>query len=254
MPDEPIAALVITHGFGEHSGRYSHMIDHMISHNIAVIAIDLEGHGQSGAKKGVCENYDVLKADVDLMLEHARTAWPTLPVFLYGHSMGGGVVLNYVLSRRPDTISGVIASAPLIHPTDPVPGFLRAIVKLLRPVLPGMTLKNAILGDQISTLPDEQARYAQDTLNHDRLGLGLAVDIIEGGEWVAANAGAWNVPLLLMHARGDQLTRFDSAEIFAQAADKCTFIPIEQSEHEIHNDVHRDDVYAHILDFIRTHT
>ncbi len=247
---QPLVAMVIIHGFGEHCERYRPMMTHLAAQGISSLAIDLEGHGRSDGKRGVCHNYDVLRADVTLALNETRKAFPDLPVILYGHSMGGGLVLNYGLQDAPD-VKAYIASAPLIRPAEPVPGPLRVIVKILRRIAPNLTLGNAIDGSKVTTIPSEQQTYEQDPLNHGRLGVGLAVDIIEGGEWVAQNAGQWRVPLLLMHARTDQLTSFEASETFAGQASQCTFLPADNCEHEMHNDVTREDIYAAMTDFIK---
>lgn len=247
--DAAKAAMVIIHGFGEHAGRYAHMMDYFAQDGISTLALDLEGHGTETSKKGVCKSYDIMHGDVVLGLTESTKRFPDLPQFLYGHSMGGGLVLNHGLTKAPD-INGYLVSAPLIIPADPVPRPLRAIVKILRPLLPKMAIKNAISGDKVTTIPEEQARYEKDPLNHDRLGLGLAIDMIEGGEWVGAQADRWEAPLLLMHARGDKLTRFDAAENFASAAQNCTFIAMDACEHEMHNDVTRDAVYKAMSTFI----
>lgn len=241
--------MVIIHGFGEHAGRYANMMDYLAGQGISTLALDLEGHGPLSRKKGVSRSYDIMHGDVALGLSEAAARFPGQSLFLYGHSMGGGLVLNHGLTKAPD-IAGYLVSAPLIIPADPVPGPLRAIVKILRPVLPNMTIKNAIGGDQVTSLAEEQVKYENDPLNHNRLGIGMAVDIIEGGEWVGAQADRWEAPLLLMHAKADKLTQFKATEKFASAAKNCTFMAMENCEHEMHNDVTRDKVYGAISTFI----
>lgn len=245
----PKAVMVIIHGFGEHSGRYHPMAERLASEGIAVISADLEGHGQLTPKKGVVRSYDIFHEDVSLLMDEARLRFPDVSIFLYGHSMGGGLVLNHGLTKAPD-VAGYLVSAPLIVPADPVPGFLQAVVKLLRPVLPNMTIKNTVPGEYVSTIPEEQSRYENDPYNHDRLGLGLAIDIIEGGKWVGDNAEHWEAPLLLMHAKADKLTQFAATETFAAAAENCTFMAMENCEHEMHNDVVKNDIIKAMIAFI----
>lgn len=248
----PKAVMVLIHGFGEHSGRYHHMAGHLSENGVAVLALDLEGHGQMTPKQGVVRSYDIFHADVASLMDEAGKRFAGVPIFLYGHSMGGGIVLNHGLTKAPD-IAGYIVSAPLIIPADPVPGPLRAVVKLLRPLLPNMTIKNTVPGNRVSSISNEQTKYENDPLNHGRLGLGLAIDIIEGGEWIGDNADRWQAPLLLMHARRDKLTQFSASEKFATTAKNCTFKPMDGCEHEMHNDVVRDDIYAMMINFIEDH-
>lgn len=247
------AAMSLVHGFGEHQGRYAPMIAHLNQQGISVATLDLRGHGLSDGKRGVCHDYELMLGDVQALLNEAHQAFPDLPHVLYGHSMGGGLVMAYMLKRQPIEIKGVISSAPLLRPAEPIPGFLNGLVRLLRPLLPNMTIDNSISGDKISSLPDEQTKYEADPLNHGRLGLGLAVDMIDTGEWILSQAQNWDTPLLLMHAGQDQLTSWKASGEFMTTAQNAEFVGFFKNiQHEIHNDIQRDIVYENMLNFIDT--
>jgi len=246
----PHATLALVHGFGEHSGRYADMANHMAQHGVQTVAIDLRGHGRSSGKRGVIRSFDDYRADLSALLTRARALHGENkgPLVLYGHSMGGGIVLDHGL--RPDPrVAGIIASAPLVAPADPVPAPLRAIVKFVAKLMPNASMKNAISGDQVSTLPHEQAEYERDALNHNRLGLKTAVEIIENGEALTERASDWALPLLMVHATGDQLTDFEASQTFGAAA-RADFRAYPEVEHELHNDTSRAAIYQAILDFI----
>ena len=245
------ATLLFIHGFGEHSGRYAPFGQHLADNGVDVFAVDLRGHGRSEGKRGVIRDYGDFRADLAALIEHVRARSPAGPVVLFGHSMGGGIVLDHGFSPDP-LVRGVIASAPLIAPAEPIPGLLRAVVKTVAALAPAASMRNAITGEQISTVPAERAAYEQDPLNHDRLGLRTAVAIIENGEAVAAKAGQWSLPLLIYHAREDQLTQFDASERFAQAATGAEFRAFSKVQHEMHNDTTRAAIYRAVLDFIGT--
>ncbi len=248
--DKPKIAMSLIHGFGEHCGRYAGMAKYLNAQGIAVVALDLRGHGRSDGKRGVCKDYNLLSADVDALLAKTREAFPGLPHFIFGHSMGGGLVLHYGLNHSDD-IAGFLVSAPLIRPAEPIPGPLQTVVKILRRIAPNGTLPNPIPGTKVSTVPAEQKIYEADTLNHGRLGFGLAAGMIEAGEEVLNKAGDWTEPLLLWHANGDQLTDFTASEGFAAKAQNCTFIAYEDCEHEMHNDSCRPKVYTMMAEFMQ---
>lgn len=250
-PDNAVAVINLVHGFGEHSGRYLHMMDALGEQGIAVAAIDLRGHGKSGGKRGVCRKYDLMHSDVEALLAQSAAAFPELPHILFGHSMGGGLVLNHVLTRGQQGISAVIASAPLLMVTDPPPMILDWLLRCMRRILPDMTINNAIGGDKISTIPEEQALYEKDALNHGKLGAGLAIDMIDAGAQTLLLAEDWNAPLLLLHAENDKLTRFSASRYFASLAANCSFRAFSGSEHEMHNDVCRDRIYHEITTFVQ---
>jgi len=252
-PKKPRAVIAIVHGFGEHIGRYEAVAKLLGSNGFAVLGLDLHGHGRTTGKRGHVAEYERLREDVDALTDEARTRFRSVPVFLWGHSMGGGLVLDYVLRRGGRGLRGVIATGPLIEavggPSGPVMGLIRLIGK----VAPGFSIANRISGEQISTMREEQARYEADTLNHDRLGVGLALGMLGVCNTLPGKGAAFPLPLLLMHARDDQLTRCAASEKFAQSVPDCNFHAFEGVEHEIHNDTSRGRVVDLITQFIEDH-
>lgn len=242
------ATLLLVHGFGEHSGRYSDFGQHLADNGVDVFAVDLRGHGRSDGLRGVVRDYDDFRADLSALMDYARGKDLARPVVLFGHSMGGGIVLDHALAPDP-LLSGIIASAPLLKPVDDIPPVLRKLVTAVSRIAPKRSMKNAISGAQISNVPAEQIAYAQDPHNHDRLGLRTAVAIIERGEDLQQRAGEVTLPLLMLHAREDQLTDFATSEAFAQAAG-ADFRAFARVQHELHNDTSRSAVYRTVLDFI----
>ena len=50
--DEAVAVVCLVHGLGEHSGRYTHLVDFLTKNGYALFALDLRGHGRSGGPRG----------------------------------------------------------------------------------------------------------------------------------------------------------------------------------------------------------
>lgn len=102
MPASPPARgiLLINHGLSEHSGRYKAFAQAMSIAGFHVYAHDHRGHGETvapGAQLGMFGRHDGLKkviADVEAMRDFASDAHPSLPVVLFGHSMGGLIALR----------------------------------------------------------------------------------------------------------------------------------------------------------------
>lgn len=246
--ETPKAVMALVHGFGEHCGRYNDMATYLNGQSIAVVAIDMRGHGKSGGKRGVVKSYDDFRDDLDALLSKARALYPDAPLTLYGHSMGGGIVLDHG-SRGLDDLP-IIASAPLIVLADPVPGALRAFAKLMGRLLPKGAIAQPIDGTKISNLSEEQSLYLNDPLNHGKMGFRLAEAMVATGEHLQSAAKNWDRPLLLLHSKADQLTGFDGSDRFAREAKQVEFHPFEVSQHEMHNDTPRAQVYALMSDFI----
>ena len=249
--ESPKSVMTLVHGFGEHCGRYGPMATHLNSQKIAVVSLDLRGHGKSEGRRGVIKSYDEYHEDLAALLTKSQALYPDTPQVLYGHSMGGGLVLDYG-SRNPSELP-IIASAPFLSLADPVPGALEFIVKLLGRLLPKGAMSQPIDGTKISNLENEQNLYLDDPLNHGKLGFRLAEAMVSTGERLSKEAIDWNRPLLLMHSKADQLTSFNSSKDFADRAKQTEFHAFETHQHEMHNDLCRAEVYTLMSDFILKH-
>lgn len=113
-PESPIACIVFVHGLGEHIGRYRHVFSALHDSGIKVHSWDQRGFGKSKdlGTWPPCHlgNRDVIMEDVSEAIERAKI--PDKPLYLYGHSMGGLIVLDYATSKKKP-ISGVISSGSL---------------------------------------------------------------------------------------------------------------------------------------------
>jgi len=92
-----------------------------------------------------------------------------------------------------------------------------------------------------------------DLLNHGQCGFGTALGMVETGANITARASQWDAPLLLLHGRDDALTDFNASENFAANAKNTEFHAFENSAHELHNDIHRTQIYSLMTDFIDRH-
>lgn len=241
---EPIAVINLIHGLGEHRGRYAHLAAFFNTQNITVHAIDLHGHGQTEGKRGVADSVDILIDDVQALLAYSRLQNPNSPHILMGHSMGGNVVLSFGLKNPQSAYKAVIAQAPLIAPFEKVPAILKTVVAGIIKIAPRFAMKAKLDKEKISTLSHEQEAYITDPLNHGYLGGKLALSLFEHCDAIAASAETYPYDVLVTHGTKDRLTDFNASLDFATACPRADFIAYENSAHEVHNDLHRDKVYA----------
>ena len=112
-PEEaPKAVLQIVHGMCEHKERYLPLMEFLCSKGFVCVASDLRGHGASVSSKE--ELGDMGKGGYKAAVEdqYKITLWckenyPSLKVFLFGHSMGSMIVRSYC-KRYDSQISGLI--------------------------------------------------------------------------------------------------------------------------------------------------
>ncbi len=251
--DNPKAVVVLVHGMGEHCERYEPLADFLTQNNISLRSYDQRGHGKTPGKRGHTPSVEKLWEDLDIFLKQTKKQYPKLPLFLYGHSMGGNVVLNYAIKYHPK-LNGVIATGPWIKLAMEPPKALIAIGKMLRNILPGVQQDTKLDANHISTIKEEVEKYKNDPLNHGKITFAMAADTIKAGDFLSTYTGKFPAPLLIMHGGADPITSKDASEAFAKRiTSEVTFIEWPGNYHEIHNDVNRKEVFQTVLEWIEKH-
>jgi len=254
MTEKPAKAMVvIVHGIGEHCGRYEHVAQVFNTNGLDVFSYDQRGHGKSEGPRGHTPSNQHLMDDISLAIKQARLlAGTELPLFLYGHSMGGLEVLYYGL-QNTSSIKGYVVTAPSIKipSTDPVKIFL---AKAMNPILPKLTLSTGLDVTALSRDPKVMENYESDPLVHGLASTRLGMFIIGGAEEVLKKASSWNHPLLLMHGTEDRLANISgSQEFFAKLTGDVTFKPWNGFYHELHNEPEQAEVIRTMADWITKH-
>lgn len=250
-PGETRAVLCLIHGLGEHGGRYDHLARFLNQEGFLVMALDLRGHGRSPGPRGHIPGYDVILNDIGLFIRQTASLNQNRPLFLYGHSMGGGYVLNYCLKNKP-SLAGVVVTGPLLRTAFAPPGWKLILARLMYRLWPALTLPNELDVTAISRDQRVVDAYRNDPLVHDRLSVRLGVEMLAAGEWALDHARELRLPLLLMHGGDDRLTSPQASGEFAQKAGPvCTLKIWPGLYHEIHNEPTQDEVFAFLLAWLQ---
>lgn len=240
---KPKAAVCLVHGLGEHSSRYTHVAEAFVKEGYALFAADLPGHGRSGGQRGHIPSIEAALSDIDLQIENARSRYHAVPVILYGHSMGGILVLYYGLTRKPD-VKGILAtSSGLRTALENQPVKIMA-AKILGAILPKMSLPSGLDVNGISRDKNVIEKYKSDPLVHDKVSLRLGKILLASAKWTLQHAAEFELPLLLMHGKADAIA-FPSGSIeFASASkEKCRLVLFDDAFHELHNEPIQAEVF-----------
>lgn len=248
-PEKLKGVVLLVHGFGEHSGRYKeNVISMLLASDLAVVAYDNVGHGKSSGKRGHCESYDSLLEILKSVLEKAEGLYPDVPLFLYGHSMGGNLVLNYAL-RKEVKLAGVIATSPYLRLAFKPPMWKMFIGRKL--MGSAITLSSGLDPKGISRIPNEVEKYKNDPLVHDKVSPMFSFPVMDAGEWAIKNANQLTINTLLIHGTADSIIDYKGTEKFHENSNKTTLELFEGGYHELHNDLCRDEMLSTIQNWLK---
>jgi alpha-beta hydrolase superfamily lysophospholipase len=252
-PDGDVKAVIcLVHGLGEHSTRYAHVAAAYNAAGYAVIAFDTRGHGRSPGGRGHTP-FDKTMQDVSALLARGAELYPGTPEFLYGHSLGGLIVLTYALRNQP-TIAGVVATSPGLSSPLLEQKLKIGAAKVLGSVLPTVTIPTGLDANLISRDPEVVKDYLADPLNHDKATLALGRDGALAAESALANAGDFRLPLFILHGTADEIAYAKGSEEFASKVRTEHEIKLYQGLfHECHNEPEKDQVLADVVTWLDAH-
>ncbi len=249
----PKAVVCIIPGFGEHGGRYEHVASFLVKRDVSVMAMDCRGHGRSDGLRGHAKSLDILLDDVEELLKLCRSTYLDVPIILMGHSMGGNLVLNYVLRKPLGELVGFISSSPWIALGFSPPKWKLALGKLMARYIPKLRQPSGLDVTALSKIEEVGKKYLEDPLVHTVMSAGLFYNVTKGCEYIVDHIEEISIPGLIYHGDADRLISFSKTEeVASKLGDKITWKPLKGVYHEPHNDEEKEDVLNMIYKFIIT--
>ncbi|XP_032762022.1 monoglyceride lipase isoform X3 [Rattus rattus] len=235
----PKALIFVSHGAGEHCGRYDELAQMLKRLDMLVFAHDHVGHGQSEGERMVVSDFQVFVRD---LLQHVNTVqkdYPEIPVFLLGHSMGGAISI-LAAAERQTHFSGMILISPLILANPESASTLKVLAaKLLNFVLPNISL-GRIDSSVLSRNKTEVDRYNSDPLIcHAGVKVCFGIQLLNAVSRVERAMPRLTLPILLLQGSADRLCDSKGAYLLMESSpsqDK-TLKMYEGAYHVLHKEL-----------------
>ena len=278
-PEKPKAVVQMAHGMCEHKERYLSFMRFLAAHGYAAFLNDHRGHGESVLDQAdLGYFYDggarALIDDMHLLTEHIKGEYPSLPIALFGHSMGSLAVRCYTKRYDKEISSLIVCGSPSANAfTGMMKKFDDLLIRtkgdrarsdVINTVFSGAFearfrsegIENAWLSSDRSVSEAYNADplcHFTFTLNGYKALLDLLTDTYSDVGWKMENP---RLPIRFLSGANDPCMVSRSA--FARSVDHMRKVGytnvssrlFEGMRHEILNETEKESVYADILDFL----
>ncbi|KAJ4463309.1 Alpha/Beta hydrolase protein [Lentinula edodes] len=248
----PCALVVFVHGFQEH-----------IHLSLAENGIVLWAFDQQGSRWTALDNEC-----------HSKNSFwgktGCVPVFLLGHSMGGGEVLSFMTQQSYESpchaetvasLTGVIITSPLIKQTIPVSKTLRWLGEKVATISPYTLIPAAVSLDDLSHSLEFNNAYSKDPLIKSMGTLrGIGEILTEGKKLLSMGCHHWpkKIPFLLIHGDTDKVMSAKATQTFFKVIDTedKQIMIYPEGLHELQNEppVIRQKFVTDIVSFVQGRT
>ena len=246
-------ALLLFHRGHEHSGRWRETVDSLGLKEVAIFAWDARGHGRSPGERGAArELSDVIK-DVDAFVRHIKEEYGIAleNMILLAHSLAAVTVGAWVHDYGPP-IRGLILATAAFEVKLYLPLALPAL-RLQQRFFGAGRVKSYVRAKMLTHDPAEAARYDADPLIFRQIAINLLLDLHETAERLLADAGAIQVPVLMLAAGRDWVVSLTAQRKFFDRLSS----PLKQMHvfpamyHAIFHEVERERVIERVREFVR---
>jgi alpha-beta hydrolase superfamily lysophospholipase len=252
--EAPAGLVIVVHGVHEHGGRYRAVAERLVAAGYDVYAVDHPGHGRSPGKRGNITSMAAAVAGVDALTRLAAERVPDVPVFVYGHSLGGLIALQYLTGEPADRVRGGVISAPALD-TSAATKVQKRLAPVVSAVAPNLGMLALDL-DAISRDPDVVRDYRDDPLNYlGKMTARTGTELMLAATAMPSRLPGLTLPLFVLHGGADRLVPPAASAVVREHAGSpdLTCRIYEGLYHEPHSEPERDQVLADIVNWLDAH-
>ncbi len=239
---DPSFIALISHGYGEHAGRYEHVAAALVEAGAVVYAPDHHGHGKSDGERALAADLEHAVDDLHLLAARAAAENPGLPQVLVGHSMGGLIAARYG-QRHGSELAALVLSGPAVGGNPALLGLLELDPIPDVPIDPAILSRDPSVGEAYAADPlVYHGPFKRETLQ----GFVAAIDAVEAGGTFGP------LPTLWLHGEADELVPLDATRPAIEhiAGERFEHKIYPEARHEIFNETNQAEVIGDAVEFI----
>lgn len=256
--------IIYVHGFCEHSTIYTEFFDSLSQDGYEVFFFDQRGAGETSPGKlfGKTDEFHTFD-DLDFMIKRnldARTD-KNEKFFLAGHSMGGGISLNYgIHGKYREHIKGIFVSGPLVvlHPKTQPNVLVRTLQPVINALVPNLQIDSKLNYDYLTS----HEGYKEYIKTNDKKLIGSIRqfnDMFNRGERLTkadhASKFSPDIRLLILHGDNDNINWIQGTRKFVshiKGKVDVEFIEVSEGRHSLFIEKKEiyDSIYKKVVEFL----
>ena len=222
---EAKGVVQIIHGFGEHIDMYADLAAFLTANGYHCVIHDQRGFGEMPEKteakallsRGVIADYSYFLKDAATVRSAAMLWYPELPIFLYGHSMGGNISIS-ILRSRPDDYKKAILETPWLRLFNQPYRFVSFIANKLGKISHKLAVTSKINISDITRDLEIVNKISLDKLYHNRISLRLFSQITITGKRLLYGEVSLSTPTLILCGGQDKIVCPKAIRSFSKRA------------------------------------
>jgi alpha-beta hydrolase superfamily lysophospholipase len=253
-PQSPKAVLMAIHGGLAHAGDYVTPALYFKDWGIATAAYDLRGHKQ---EKTYIDSFDLFLEDTAEFLKWTKSAYPDIPIFMMGHSMGGLIATHFGIkyAAADPRIKGYILSSPYYENAIKVSPVMIPLVKIFGKIIPKAVIPGPDLTDMLTrdeTITNRHRKDAEAGLRSLKPTMRFGAELLKAQKWVKDNFSSWRHPTFAVIAGADQVADYKEAERLLKSMNpkQITYLFHKDNFHENFNELNRQETFDKIYEWI----
>jgi lysophospholipase len=251
---DPKALVLLIHGVGEHSGRYSEFAQALNKAGISVYAFDLEGFGRSEGRSGHIDQFSYYSQDVKLIIDRiTRDSKIKKPLFLLGHSLGALISLQTLYIYDNCNLAGLILCGPPFKLNLSAAAWYHKVTQVLSSILPVLTIQEKSIEINMLTHDEtKKAEFLRDPYRHYRRTFKFMREFFKTQKMASLFCDALSVPVLIVQGGEDTVIDIRKVQEFYSAisVEDKTLVIYPGMYHEVLNELDRVRVYSDLIKWI----
>ena len=270
----------LAHGMIDHPGRYKELADYLTAHGYVFAGNHHLGHGRTARDPedfgffAERDGAELLVKDMHTLNRYLRDTFPTLPLAVFGHSMGSFITRKYILehphSMRAAVILGTSGPNPLVGMGI---GVSKLLKKLYGPRHRSELVRSLAFGSYNNRFPKEDgdsawltrdvaavADRATDPYTSFTFTVSAYIDLF--GMIGEVNSSAWfkgypkELPTLIVSGEADPVGNYGKgprkvySELMLSGCSRVSLKLYPEARHELFNEFGREEFFIDLVSWL----